>query len=270
MELKNDIAGALFNDIEQLIPTIGNIDVVFFTGDIVNSGSQNEYITFETFLQKLWRCFDTLGQRPRLIAVPGNHDLIRNDNSMVDIMTTWEKEKESFLREYHTDYQGCTFARTFSNYIDWWNNKKWDTNQYKPAGIDIGVFPGDFTYSYITPGQLRIGIMGLNSTFLQQRKDKFLGELQLDPRQFYYACGGDLGQWVKQHDLRILLTHHPPSWLKNIKEFNEQKTNADIDLHLCGHLHSPHPYWELSSSTRIWQGRSLFGVDTVTDDESDT
>lgn len=57
----------------------GKIDAVFFTGDLVNKGTQSEFDQLNEFLVELWEWFDDLGMQPYFFPVPGNHDLKRPD-----------------------------------------------------------------------------------------------------------------------------------------------------------------------------------------------
>ena len=57
----------------QSDPIAGPWDLVLFSGDLVQKGT--EYAQLETIFGKIWDCFRQLGCDPKLLAVPGNHDL---------------------------------------------------------------------------------------------------------------------------------------------------------------------------------------------------
>lgn len=92
--------------------------------------------------------------------------------------------------------------------------------------------------------------------------------MALHPAQLTALQGDRYAAWFKEHDLCLLLTHHPPEWLT--AEAREEYT-ANIAppgrflAHLCGHLHvdrredisiggAPRP--------RLLRGSSLFGLES--------
>ena len=46
-----------------------------------------------------------------------------------------------------------------------------------------------------------MGIVGLNSAYLQLADGNFENKLNLDVRQFHAVCNGNGADWAKQHDL---------------------------------------------------------------------
>ena len=131
-----------------------------------------------------------------------------------------------------------------------------------------GMLPGDFSATIEKDGA-RVGIVGLNTAFLQLMDDNFEGRLALHVRQFHKATGGHGPDWVRAHDTCLLLTHHPPDWLT--EEARRTHLEGEIHspprrfvLHLFGHMHEP----ELrtvalggADARRRLQGCSLFAVE---------
>jgi len=66
-------------------------------------------------------------------------------------------------------------SNVFQNYIQWWEN----TTIPKPAILSNGLFTGDCSASYEI-GDLKIGIVGLNSAYLQLASGNFKNKLHLD------------------------------------------------------------------------------------------
>src|SRR5215207_6876344 len=67
-----------YEDLEFLIKKeVGPLDAVLFTGDFVQRGDVREYERVDELLQRLWQAFAQLKCEPLLLAVPGNHDLVR-------------------------------------------------------------------------------------------------------------------------------------------------------------------------------------------------
>jgi 3',5'-cyclic AMP phosphodiesterase CpdA len=65
-----------FQDLERLRRFTGDWDLVFFTGDLAQSGTVADYTALDRdVLARLWQEFRRLGSNPILLAVPGDHDL---------------------------------------------------------------------------------------------------------------------------------------------------------------------------------------------------
>jgi predicted MPP superfamily phosphohydrolase len=249
----------LFDDLENLSQKSGPWDFVLFTGDLTQRGSTEEFEKFNEFWQKLQTHLAKLGSKPTFLAIPGNHDLVRptDEAGIRSILTSWEQREiqEAFwnseaaiLRQY--------VKQAFEPYENWWKEQQ-------PDHLKYGLLPGDFLYSF-ERDNIKIGIIGLNTAFLQLTRDNYEGKLALHPRQFYQACE-DNPDWATQHHVSLLLTHHPPNWLN---QEARQALNTDIlmdhFIHLCGHLHETASYGisEGGQERRhIWQTRSLFGLE---------
>lgn len=67
----------LYLDIRKVIEKSGPPDVVIFSGDLTQQGLDAEYDQLTRVLSELWSEFKIIGFLPNLIAIPGNHDLIR-------------------------------------------------------------------------------------------------------------------------------------------------------------------------------------------------
>ena len=261
---------------KTILEKLGNtLDLVIFTGDLTQKGSDSEFKRVNEFLDELWTFFDRevqISSRPKLLAVPGNHDLVRpqgtqepNDKVFHDwLREFWEKDPSSIKAFWENGTFGSRkiISESFANYEDWWENQ----TDRRPTGINKGIIPGDFSFSYEKEGA-KLGILGLNTSFLQLTNDDYQGKLNLDVRQFHQACNNDGPNWAREHHICMLLTHHPPGWLhdKSQTQFREEIiNNNNFAVHLCGHLHeaSYREYAEGGTEAhRTWQGRSLFGIE---------
>src|SRR5262249_22544673 len=111
---------------------------------------------------------------------------------------------------------------------------------------------------------LRLGIAGLNSAFLQLTGDKFDGLLHVDPLQLKAVCGGDPADWVEEHHVNMLMTHHPPEWLHvgTLARFRTEVAPPGwFGAHLCGHMHEPTAVFRQLAGAPLegrLQGPSLF------------
>src|SRR5262249_52617894 len=150
----------------------------------------------------------------------------------------------------------------FANYTEWCSKVSVPTVQ-----ATAGTLPGDFSASF-TKGTVTLGIIGLNSTFLQVSDGDFKGKLDLHVSQINALCDADPVRWLSGRTATVLLTHHPPSWLAPdaLKHFRQEIYPAGRFLaHLCGHQHEPEAF-ELAEAgappRRLRQAPSLFGLDS--------
>jgi len=161
-----NVKDKFLDDLHKLHEISGPWQVVFFTGDLVQSGEKEEFERLNKLLEELWNVFDRLGSRPLLIPVPGNHDLVRpsGKSPAVRLLSKWENNPEihdEFWGEQSSDYRRIV-ENAFFNYLDWFGNCPWINS----AEINKGLLPGDFSIS-LKQEDIRIGVVGLNTTFLQ-------------------------------------------------------------------------------------------------------
>jgi len=240
-ELWPRVERTLRDDLGFLIKQAGGLDLVCFTGDLTQQGRKDEFAQVGLFLARLWEHFDKLGQRPCLLAVPGNHDLVRpaeKDPVLLTLTKLWADPMvgPEFWNDPQSPYRHL-IEDAFANYREWWEGLQLPR---LPAGPAAGMLPGDFAVSFAKNG-LRIGILGLNTAFLQLKAGMEEGSLALNLRQFHAACGGNGPAWAQRHDACLLMTHHPASWLRpearNDLEGEIHYPPESFALHLFGHMH---------------------------------
>ncbi|MEA2558603.1 MAG: hypothetical protein QOH06_107 [Acidobacteriota bacterium] len=243
-------------------------DAVLFTGDLVQSGESAQFERMQAqFLDPLWRRLTELGSGDAvLLAVPGNHDLYRpnflEDNAAID--TLLEKDgfpriQEKFWERPAGPYRGV-IRDAFGAYSQWWEQAL-----HRPGGVKAGILPGDFSVSLG-----RVGVVGLNTTFLQLAGGDYKGRLIWDARQLHAVCEEGVDVWSKKHDVCLLLTHQGPDWLtpEARKEGEAEIAPAGrFAVHLFGHMHETDiTYLRRGGSTkatRLSQGCSVFGMDKL-------
>jgi predicted MPP superfamily phosphohydrolase len=258
-----NVKESFFDDLAKLHAKVGPWDVVVFTGDLTQRGSRAEFDAVDTVLAAILQRLQTLGSAPVILAVPGNHDLVRPSQSdALDTLSNWHQDP-AIAKQFFDDDQ-CAHRQVvndaFVEYMRWWNAR---SNAYQPA-IRHGAIPGDFGFTFEKNG-LRLAFVGMNSSFLHL-SDKREGELAVDPRQLI-ALYEDPPSWLRQHDAALLLTHHPLAWLH---DESAKKFQTEIDrpgrfaAHLFGHMHeaAARAKAEGGAPTRLaLQGHSLFGID---------
>jgi tetratricopeptide (TPR) repeat protein/predicted phosphodiesterase len=253
----------------------GPWDAVLFTGDFVQSGESAQFKKMQAeVLNPLWERLRELGSGDAvLLAVPGNHDLYRRtdpqeDNPALDVL----EEKDGFKRieAKFWDQPASSYRRVvndaFAAYSQWWKKAP-----HRPDTLKAGALPGDFSVTLESGGR-RIGIVGLNTTFLQLTGGDYEGRLVWDARQLHAVCDGGVDTWSKQHDVCLLLTHQGPNWLTPEARKQGESEIAPAGrfaVHLFGHQHETDiTYIRRGGSrhaVRLCQGCSVFGMEKFGD-----
>src|SRR6185369_15247075 len=252
----------------------GPWDAVLFTGALVQSGETAQFEEMQAeVLDPLWEKLRELGLGSAvLLAVPGNHDLYRpnpnEDNAAIDAFLKKDGFQDivaKFLDRPAGPYRGV-INDAFAAYSQWWAKAP-----HRPADVKSGALPGDFSVT-LQAGGHRIGIVGLNTTFLQLAGGNYEGRLVWDARQLHAVCDGAVDTWSKQHDVCLLLTHQGPNWLTP-----EAQEHGDSEIapagrfaaHLFGHQHETKiTYTRRGGSrqaVRLCQGCSVFGMEKYGD-----
>jgi tetratricopeptide (TPR) repeat protein/predicted phosphodiesterase len=261
---------AFFDDLSRLHDLSGPWDTVLFTGDLVQSGSPQEFAEMQAgVLDRLWDKLAELGSgKAVLLAVPGNHDLARPDpkvdNAAIDALLN-PSGFSSIAEKFWANADGAyrrVINDTFGAYSNWWENAP-----HRPkSGFTNGSLPGDFACT-LSLGDLRVGVIGLNTTFLQLKGGDYRRCLVWDPRQIHEVCRGAVDDWVANHDVHILMTHQGADWLTPQCEqlgLSEIAPPGRFAVHLYGHMHETSiSYLKLGGGDAIrrCQGNSVFGME---------
>lgn len=253
-------------DLADRIKSGGPLDLVFFSGDLVQSGAEGEFKRLEEHLSHLWNFFDAQGCAPKLVVVPGNHDLIRPtpSNAVALALKNWPDDRDIAKAFWNSndDALRVEVSRWFANYVTWEQTTK--IPLLPPHSK--GPLPGDALYSFAKDG-LRLGILGLNSTYLQYRKGDLNAKLALCSQQIPQGELGDHVSFLASHTITALITHHPAEWLTpcSKEEFHRDiAPSGRFDTHFCGHLHKADFQSVSKAGSRpkhILQGTSFFGLD---------
>lgn len=264
----------LYDDLPLLHRQSGPWDVLVFSGDIVQRGSVEEFEAATAALIELYAKLAELGCRPNFIVVPGNHDLVRPAADAMETMLLgqWHTNKtvrEDFLAKSESRYRE-TIRIAFENYRQWQAG-------LADAGIPVldashGYLPGDQACRVDIRGH-RVGIVGLNSTWLQLTNESKAGDLHVDHSQLFHMLPDTEG-WCRANDFNILVTHQPVDWLSAESKATwdaEIATPGRFDIHLFGHMHEPkHSSLSMmgSAPTTIFQSPSLFGLEYLADNSA--
>ena len=261
-----NVLSMAFDDLARLHELCGPWDLVLFTGDLTQRGTAEQFVELDRTLERLWKRLDQLGSRPRLVTVPGNHDLDRPAALAPEVLafSLWHSHRP--LRDHVFGSDGNPYRarlrEAFAAYTAWTERAPW----FVRDNVTHGAMPGDLAASLSLHG-LDLGIVGLNSAFLQLTDADFLERLEVDPRQLHQVCGHYAPEWLQRHHLNLLLTHHPPEWLepRSRQEFHhEVDTAGRFAAHFFGHMHDGAA---ISTShgggqaRHAIQGASLFGLE---------
>lgn len=260
------------DDLEKLHDLTGPWQVVLFSGDLVQQGRSEEFESMQReVLDRVWKKLEELGSgKARFLAVPGNHDLYRPDPKEDNPALDGLLDKDGFNRisakfwEYPTGAYRNVVRDAFGAYTAWWN-----ATSRRPDNLTPGLLPGDFSCTIDHDGQA-IGIVGLNTAFLQLQGGDYREKLVWDNRQLQAVCGGAADDWLKRHSVCLLLSHHGPDWLTP-----EARKHGDSEIspagrfaaHLYGHNHEADIQYIRSGGNalgiRRLQGCSVFGMERI-------
>ena len=183
-----NVLAMTFDDLMRLHDVSGPWDIIFFTGDLTQRGTAQEFAELDRTLDRLWKRLEQLGSRPCLITVPGNHDLARPDpfDPVVLALSLWHKNRglrDRVLGAEDNPYI-VRLREAFAAYTAWTQRAPWFVRE----GVTRGLMPGDLAASLKLHG-LDVGIVALNSAFLQLTGANFHEQLDVDARQLHQVCG---------------------------------------------------------------------------------
>lgn len=260
-------------DLRTMAARLGPPDLVLFTGDLAFGGAAEEYERVDELLERIrgWLGVDELP----MFAVPGNHDLPRPKpdafqstllyESLGDHYESSETARGMLWESKLAPGAARPHDALFADYMAWMQRRVVEPARARGRMIHSSPrMPGDFSAVFEQSG-LRLGIVGLNSTWVQFRSGNYEGRLQLPSEQLQAALPNS--DFFRGVDDALLLTHHPPSWLSK-RAF----TVYERDIHppgrfalaLFGHAHSANSQLvarDGAVARAYYQAHSLFGLE---------
>ena len=197
-------------------------DLVFFTGDLANTGAQDEYAGATTFFDSVLAALKL--DRRRLIVVPGNHDVDRG--KITGLQRSLASEAES--QTYFSTPELLHLRQHQAAFKEWYDNYFLGFRQY-----DISTTCGPFEYFEING--VSVGVLPINTATFALGDDDH-GKLWVGRRCLTKAVDAV----TTNLDVTFALMHHPMDWLHEAER--AQITTAmqtRFDLILSGHLHQP-------------------------------
>ena len=261
---------ALFNDLRTLHASNGSWDFVVFSGDLTQKASAEDYAKLTEVIAELWGIFKELGFNPSLFCVPGNHDLTRPPKFQPETMVLegWWTTPEEFHSEFWNE--GSLYRTMVNNCFD--NYQVW-SNSLEALGIQAvstqaGIITGDSS-GVIEKEGIRLGVIGLNSAWLQLGGLDYKGRLHIDIAQAASVTSGDPEIWCANNDFNLIVTHHPLNWLSPTSQASFKELIAPdgrFTGHLFGHMHEPSHQAISTGGSKIrreLQAASLFGLEKI-------
>ncbi|ATB32464.1 metallophosphoesterase family protein [Melittangium boletus] len=248
--LQPEYREALHQDLRGLHARAGPWSLVLISGDLTLTGSPREFELLNSALDSLWTLLRELGSEPCLLVVPGDHDIRRDPNPRLPDLGSRYRALEA-RKAFRAESPGQverTVWKGFAAFNDWFSTWRHMHPSSQLTSFRPGLLPGDFAATVASEG-VTVGVIGLNSSFRSSARDGLEGMNEIDVEQVEAATGQDLRAWARPHDALLLLTHHPPSKLRDalLTELGERLAFPGRPLlHLCG--------------DRLTEGGSLLGV----------
>jgi predicted MPP superfamily phosphohydrolase len=257
---------SFFDDMQQQLAAVGPWSLVLFSGDLTQRGTSEEFERLDAILIELWSKFRTWGFDPKLIMLPGNHDILRAPSLSPELrlLRKWWDEHDIHQDFFNSDANSYRRAveLLFSQYSSWTLR---GTPSIQFLSGTPGLLPGDQSH-IISCGSQQIGIVGLNSTWLQIDDSEYFKRLHVDAKQLLKVTENDPHAWCEKNAFNIIVTHHPLDWLHdNSQSYWNSQINPPgrFDLHLFGHMHESATRSLSTGGSRLRnsiQAASLFGL----------
>lgn len=229
-DLENFMKGALIEDL-ILFHNKSKIDLILYTGDLINQGGSDFNSIEEAFEQFESLVIDFLLKELKMnknqfFFVPGNHDIDRSaDSSRVEKGMTQELISiESISQQIKNvdNLEGIRrilpFKKFEKSFFEDYKEKE-ITNYNSVYKIDIDG--------------IKIGIAAFNSAWRCYNSAEDQNKILVGMAQI-----GHSKSYLRECDMKIALMHHHPSFLSEIESDNiESSIERDYDLLLCGHTH---------------------------------
>lgn len=205
------------------------IDLIFFTGDLVNIGGKNynsiedAFLDFEIILVE--PLLQSIGlNKDSFIFVPGNHDIERNlDSIRIEKGLTQDLDSQQKLNDFFNEPEGIERIKKYKEFEDYF----YSSSKNK---INLSLFQSTFKTNL---HGLNIGICCLNSSWRCYDSNTDNGKLLIGEKQIIDGLND-----IKDCEIKIALSHHHYDFLCEFdKEVIEIMLKENFNLFLTGHTH---------------------------------
>jgi len=213
---------ALFSSLENYK---NNIDIVIFSGDLVNNGENSE--DFENakkyFLEPVARALNI--DQNRIILTCGNHDVDRSSafeslDVFFETKITSSEELNKFAKNNSKDFQhSLDCLKNYNSFV-----KNYYTDSSKLDSL--------YSIHKFNVGNELVGILSLNSSWRAVKKDAN-GKLLFPTCLLQEALIE-----MKDCSCRVVITHHPLFHFNGFNYLELQKNiHKEFDMIFFGHIH---------------------------------
>lgn len=242
-ERQNNIVTALLADIRSENKK-SKINFVIFSGDLVQSGSEDSFNLFhEHFAVPLMQKLEL--PMERLFIVPGNHDIkiadvsakqIDHDKNEVEKLIQSNGIEDAF-EKLCNDNAEPYLALLLDRFKPFNNYKNRLYQSLEGDGEKHSIFPLFSTHIF-TCGSYQIGIACFNSCFtcFGEKSDECINRLYFPMAQINCAV-----KKLENAQVKIAIFHHPIHWFRSWANSNstrvESKLIEKFDFIMYGHVH---------------------------------
>lgn len=199
----------IFKDfIEKIAISNHNLDYLIISGDIGFAGNSDEYKLFDKyFLEPLHHAFTLTGRVPRIITIPGNHDISWSaDLAFKKYLATYTsksagfRERSAFIGEHKPEFEKCFGAYTkFFSRTDSEMTRQFFDFESKRIFVDPN-YQSKKLYGYVVDYYKEIIFVMLNSA--------------------WYSIGDNFN--------KLLVSENPNSIVSDIKKLGNDLETKDI------------------------------------------
>ena len=227
-----EVLGPLLKDLELMRKRIGAPTLVIFSGDLAygqlaESPLADQYKEVRSWIDQAYSALGTTLAEAPLMIIPGNHDVNRK---VILPETTNHLTRDADAAGIERAMQGNT------NQFPHWLERQHEWQMFARSVCGAGSVDLDEQLNCVrrqieVDGQ-RVAVVGLNTSW-SSHDDREKGRLWFGAYQMEKAH-----HQISQCDMRIVLTHHPTSWMNGQEPRIQQRIEQDFHIHFHGHEHS--------------------------------
>jgi formylglycine-generating enzyme required for sulfatase activity len=288
-ELWAEVQRGFFADLDAQLDATGlRPDLLLITGDLVYSGGAKQYEDFDAeLLRPLQAHLRARGCEAVLVAVPGNHDVQRPSRAdkrgyrclrEYDTRDDLDEDLEELRAELWQERDASFLTPLFASYTAWTERTMLPAlaERTLPSGLRIeglhrSHLPGDLSV-VVARDDLRLLLVGLNSSWIQFDGGDFKGKLHVPLEQLHAALAHDEHAALRRFDdvdAALLLMHHPRDWLspaaaRTFDGFVYPARDERFTAFLFGHMHEARSEMSAGNGSAMryfYQSPSLFGLE---------
>lgn len=246
--------------LESLKSYKGQLDFIFFTGDLVWKGNNIDdfYETEKILLDRLANELDI--PKTSIFICPGNHDVQRNQELEVVTESLMKIDSLETLDDMVLKNDGRTLRASLKNQKNYF---KFQADFYKEHSKEKGDISVNSLYTSHKRkiNEKNVGITTINSAWRANDSKIDSGNLMFPITYLKEAI-----REIKDCDIKILLLHHPLQDFKHWNQFAlEDIIYKDYDLMFSGHVHNNRDSIHITSGIGIYHCTSAATLSSLKD-----